>query len=216
MDKVPEWREVFYVRGLFIPVISEIFDGIYVGTESREGTRRYGAFFTARMVRELAGGITGVWFDTYNGLFSWWEPLTVETYLEQLFESIAVLPPEVTLFCLEDLLHPSRHQLVEAVKRSWGPLREAVIEVQGEPVGVLKPSFQPGFSPVDDRYVEDYIGMVGVPLVPVNPDSIPEGSCVLVTAKEVAALDIESLSSKARAVLLTSGAVRRLVNRIRS
>ncbi|MCD6357210.1 MAG: hypothetical protein J7L75_01375, partial [Thermoproteales archaeon] len=29
-----EWREDFYVRGLFVPALREVFDGVYVGTES--------------------------------------------------------------------------------------------------------------------------------------------------------------------------------------
>ena len=206
--KVAEWREDFYVRGLFLPEVAEVFDGVYVGTESRERVNSYGSHYITLLVKELAGRVGGVWFDTYDGL-GWARSVSVETYVEQLLASFTPLPPELTLFNLEDLLHSTREPHVSALERHVQPLREALAEVKGEPLGLLRPALQPPFSPVEDRYVEDYIGSIGIPLKPAR--KIPEGSCVLLTAKEVGLLDLAELAGKAKLILLTSGAVRRIL-----
>ena len=208
VDKVAEWREDFYVRGLFLPEVAKVFDGVYVGTESRERVNSYGSHYITLLVKELAGRVEGVWFDTYDGL-GWARSVSVETYVEQLLASLTPLPPELTLFNLEDLLHPTREPHVFALEKHAKPLREALAEVKGEPLGLLRPALQPPFSPVEDRYVEDYIGSIGIPLKPAR--SIPAGSCVLLTAKEVGLLDFSELAEKAKLILLTSGAVRRIL-----
>lgn len=206
--KVAEWREDFYVRGLHVPSLVKVFDGIYVGTESRERVRSYGSHYITLLVRELAGGVEGVWFDTYDGL-GWEHPVSVETYIDQLLSSLTPLPPELTLFNLWDLLQPKCQPHVEAVEQHYPALSSALSRVGGEPLGLVRPALLPPFSPLEDRYIEDYIGSIGVPLKPAW--EVPKGSAVLLTAKEVGLIDLEDLLARVKVLFLTSGAIRRLL-----
>ena len=208
--KVAEWREDFYVRGLFIPALMQVFDGVYVGTESREATLRYGAYYNARLVKALAGEIGGTWLDTYSGL-SYAFPVTPETYLEQLVASVAAAPSEITLFNLEDLLQPSRKPHVSVLEESLPELRSLAGELAGEPIGILRPALLPSFSPQLDRYLEDYLGSIALPLKPVPVRKLLEeetAGLVLVTAKEIGALDLEELAKRVDALMFTANAVR--------
>ncbi|RLE99252.1 MAG: hypothetical protein DRJ57_02595, partial [Thermoprotei archaeon] len=204
--KVAEWREDFYVRGLLIPALREVFDGVYVGTESRELTHRYGSYYNARLVAALAEGFDGAWFDTYDGL-GYAFPATPETYVEQLVASAASLPPEITLFNLEDLLRPSRELHVRALEEHLPAVREFLRRVSGEPTGVLRPALLPCYSPVRDRYLEDYLGSIGLPLKPVAPHEMGEDDYVLITGKEVELLDLEDLMRRVGTLILTADAL---------
>lgn len=65
-----------------------MFDGFYVGTESREGTQRYDAFYIASYIRRLVGDvIMEAWFDTFDG-YSLSLSINVEVCFKQVWMSV--------------------------------------------------------------------------------------------------------------------------------
>ena len=80
--KFPCWYDGFSARGYDVSRMSELFDGTWVGTETRDfdgagrGLPQMSAFFIARWVASVgAGKCVGAWYDPLN--------TTPSTYLEQ-------------------------------------------------------------------------------------------------------------------------------------
>ncbi|TRM80670.1 hypothetical protein DJ531_11975 [Sulfolobus sp. A20-N-F6] len=201
--KLPEWREDFYHRGLFLNKLKEMFDSIYVGTESREGTGRYGSFFIANFVKALVGDkLLGVWFDQGNG-FNWSIPTAVKSYLEQALLSLLSLTREVTLFHAGSLLG-YYNELTAELKSKLKGVIDLRNKLKGNLSGIKVPVTQPIYSNSSDRYIEDYLGMIGIPLLPSN--NFNEGDYVLITDKWIRQGDIFDLVRKKVSLILTSSA----------
>lgn len=207
--KVAEWREDFYHRGLMLSRLKNIFDNIYVGTESREGTERYGSFYIVNFIRSIVKDkLLGAWFDQGNG-FDWSVPTSVRSYIEQAWLSILSPIKEVTLFHAGSLMryydeltvHLSR-KLKEIVE-----VRKGIMDEEAKDLGLLGikvPAIQPMYAESSDRYIEDFLGMIGIPLKPDN--EINEGDYVLITDKFLKQGDLFSLIDKKANILLTSSA----------
>jgi len=80
--KFPCWYDGYQEQGYDVPRLSELFDGTWVGTETRDyagawgGTPQTAAFFIARWVASFgAGKCGGAWYDPLE--------TTPATYLEQ-------------------------------------------------------------------------------------------------------------------------------------
>ncbi len=204
--KVAEWRESFYHRGLFFERLKNVFDGFYVGTESREGTLRYGAFYTASYVREFVGDmLLGAWFDTFNG-YDFSLPINPETYVEQAWMSVLGPVDEVTLFHLGNLMDVSRRRHVKRLMKSMPEMMRVREALDGEPIGLLTLAVQQPQAPLYDRYLEDALGIIGVPLKPVKPSSVKNGDYVLLTEKDVRRVGLKLLLDRGANLVVTSAA----------
>ena len=203
--KVAEWREDFPHRGLALSEMANIFDGIYVGTESREGTEQYGSLFIVDYVRAIVGDkLKGAWFDTFNGIFSW-VTIDVGIYLRQLWYTALSTIGEIVLFDAWSLTLSSRERHVDALSSDL-PMAKAMFNEQSEAkLGLLAPASQ-ATGMVFDRYIHDYLGMIAVPLRPANISQVKRGDYVIVTEHVVDSIDLARLVNNGVNLVVTSGA----------
>jgi hypothetical protein len=214
--KVPEWYDEFYLRGLDLERLSPIFDGIWVGTESRELTERYGSYFIYRYVKSICGEKTlGAWFDAGSGIV-WNIAQDPEIFVEQARLSVLAGTPEITLFCMSNLMD---HQRGEHVKRIMEEIpnlkRLAKLISKANPLGVPTPKPRNPkvvFSP--ETFIYDVFGMVGVPIEPVNRENIKKHSSLLITAHGAIKPLFETLLGDNRTLILTSEGVRLLIQQM--
>jgi hypothetical protein len=169
--KYPQWYDRFHLFGYDVAAESKIFDGIWVGTESRgQYTQRFGfvqpyeGFINYRWLSSVAKGKTGgAWFDH--------EDCTDQDFIDQAYQSVLAGARELVIFSFDSFItgHPGHHLLFQDFEK-LAHLAEIVSShpVTG-PVGYKPPNSDAG----GDLYLFDYIGMLGVSLIPesVYPDS---------------------------------------------
>jgi hypothetical protein len=166
--KYPQWYDRFHERGYEVVRQTADFDRIWVGTETRDytdkrwgGTPQYEGYFIMRWLGGIGGTkCGGGWFDPYG--------TTEKTYVEQARQTILGGARESLLFCYGSLLKNTGPKNVEALRACIPELFEVAAQVRArEPIGVAayKP---PNSHPEKERRVYDFVGMLGVPLVPCH------------------------------------------------
>ncbi len=171
--KYPQWYDRFHLFGYDTETLPRIFDRVWVGTETRgRNTRRFGfvqpyeGFVNYRWLAGIAGEkILGAWFDHGD--------CAENDFLDQAYMSVLAGARELVFFNLGDLLqgHPDHAKLVDQFDR----LADLAGFVRTHPV-VGVPAYKPPNSdPGGDMYLMDFLGMLGIPLVPVHefPESAP-------------------------------------------
>ena len=157
--KYPNWRESFQETGYNPGEQREIFDSIYTGTETRHGAQqdqhlpRYLSYSLMRYFESVAPGRNGGgWFDPYDCD-------RFDTYLEQAYLTAFAKPKEIMMFCWPSIAGNKRATplgfMYDKLDRILGHL--------GEPCGLK--TYIP-FNSQGDDHIEDFIGMVGVPMEP--------------------------------------------------
>ena len=158
--KYPNWRESFQETGYNPGQQREIFDSIYTGTETRHGALtdqhlpRYLSYSLMRYFESVAPGRNGGgWFDPFDCD-------RFDTYLEQAYLTAFAKPKELMMFCWPALAGDKRATplgfMYDKLDRILGRL--------GNPCGLKV--YIP-FNSQGDDHIEDFIGMVGVPMEPV-------------------------------------------------
>lgn len=166
--KFPQWYDMFHERGYDVDGQTRQFDRIWVGTEIRDyrdsqwgGTVPYEAFFIMRWLGGIGGGkCGGGWYD--------WLGTTERTYLEQARQTILGGARESVLFCYGGLQGQTGPRNVEALRGAMPELLRAAAEVRKRRlsgVAAYKPANSP---PGSERRVFDFVGMLGLPLVPCH------------------------------------------------
>ncbi|MCX8155156.1 MAG: hypothetical protein N3J91_01680 [Verrucomicrobiae bacterium] len=166
--KYPQWYDYFHVRGYDVVRQTAEFDRIWVGTETRDyqdkrwgGTVQYEAYFIMRWLGGLGGAkCGGGWYD--------WLGTTEKTYLEQARLTILGGARESLLFCYGGLQGGTGPKNIEALRGHLPRLFSTAADVaKRRPVGIAayKP---PGSDPGKERYVYDFVGMLGLPLLPCH------------------------------------------------
>lgn len=171
--KYPQWYDRFHLFGYDTETLPRLFDRVWVGTETRgRNTRRFGfvqpyeGFVNYRWLAGIAGDkIGGAWFDHGD--------CAEHDFLDQAYMSVLAGARELVFFNLGDLLngHPDHAKLVDQFDR----LADLAAFVRTHPV-VGVPAYKPPNSdPAGDMYIMDFLGMLGIPLVPVHkfPESAP-------------------------------------------
>lgn len=214
--KVPEWYDTFYLRGLDLERLHPIFDGMWVGTESRELMERYGSYFIYRYVKSIWGDKTlGAWFDAGSG-FTWRIAQDPEIFIEQARMSVLAGAPEITLFCLSNLMDYQRGVHVKRTQEEIPALKKIAKLIEGtQPLGIPTPkprNPRAAYSP--ETYLYDILGMIGVPIEPVNPKTAKEHSSALITAHGALKPLVEGLLGENRTLILTSEGARLLVQQL--
>ncbi len=194
--KYPQWYDRFHLFGYDTETFPEIFDRVWVGTETRgAGTRRFGfvqpyeGFVNYRWLAAISGRkIGGAWFDHGD--------CAENDFLDQAYMSVLAGAPELTFFNFDNLVtgHPDHEKVVA----QFGRLADLAAAVRRHPV-VGVPAYKPPNSePAGDMYVMDFLGMLGIPLVPVCefPGAAP---VVLLPAQAAADPDLLEHVTKARA-----------------
>jgi hypothetical protein len=162
------WYDVFHDRGYAPDHETSAFDRIWVGTETRDytdqqwgGTAPYRGYWIMRWLGQIGGGKRGGgWYDQLG--------THGDTYLEQARQTILGGARESVLFSYPSLLRNTGPENIEALRKEQPKLFELAAWVKGEtPRGVI--SYKPISSPGDDdAWIADWLGMVGIPLVPAH------------------------------------------------
>jgi hypothetical protein len=166
--KYPQWYDQFHERGYDVARQSADFDRIWVGTETRDyndrrwgGTVQYEAYFIMRWLGGVGGAkCGGGWYDPYG--------TTERTYVEQARQTVLGGARESLLFCYGSLLRDTGPKNVEALRKEIPELFNVADQVaRRRPVGIAayKP---PSSHPEKERRVFDFVGMLGLPLVPCH------------------------------------------------
>ncbi len=162
--KYPQWYDRFHLFGYNPARLSPAFDAVWVGTEVRNPeTQRMGyvqpmqGYFNFRWVRSVSGEkVQGAWFDHIE--------CTAQNFLDQAYQSVLAGARELTLFHLGDLMqgHPGDALLAQAQPELIA-LAEKLMGREPRGVAFYKPA---GSDAEENMYLMDYLGMLGIPLVP--------------------------------------------------
>lgn len=164
--KYPQWYDGFHERGYEVVRQSAMYDKTWVGTETRDPDSQqwgrkaqYEAYFVLRWLGEIGGAkCGGGWFDPYG--------TSPPTYLEQARQTILGGAKEAVLFCYGSLLNANGPENVEALRAELPALFELNQLIRGKiPQGISAPK-PPNSDSKQDRYIYDFIGMLGLPLAP--------------------------------------------------
>jgi hypothetical protein len=181
--KYPQWYDRFHLFGYDTETLPRIFDQIWVGTETRgRNTQRFGfvqpyeGFVNYRWLAGIAGDkIGGAWFD--HGDCAEYD------FLDQAYTSVLAGAKELVFFNFGNLMqgHPDHEKIIAEFDR----LTELAVFVREHPV-VGVPAYKPPNSdPAGDMYIMDFLGMLGIPLIPVH--EFPEGAPVIFLPAQAAA-----------------------------
>ncbi len=166
--KYPQWYDRFHERGYEVLRETADFDWIWVGTETRDyndrqwgGTPQYEGYFIMRWLGGLGGPkCGGGWFDSLG--------TTERTYVEQARQTILGGACESMLFSFGGLQRSSAQQDVEALRAHLPELLAAAKQVRARKIVGLA-AYKPANShPEKEARVFDFIGMMGLPLVPCH------------------------------------------------
>jgi hypothetical protein len=164
--KYPQWYDRFHLFGYDTKTLPELFDKVWVGTETRgRNTQRYGfvqpyeGFVNYRWLADIAGAkIGGAWFDHGD--------CAEHDFIDQAYTSVLAGARELVFFNFGNVMagHPDHEKVVDQFDR----LADLAAFVREHPV-IGVPSYKPPNSdPAGDMYIMDFLGMLGIPLVPVH------------------------------------------------
>ncbi|MCD6506601.1 hypothetical protein J7M22_08240 [Candidatus Poribacteria bacterium] len=172
--KYPQWYDNFHNRGYDVVRETEEFDYIWVGTETRDPDNerwgrkaQYEAYYIMRWLGEIGGEKTGGgWFDPFG--------TNPPTYLEQARQTVLAGAREVLLFCYGALQRDTGPANVQHLREEIPYLYDLARIVRGRSIlGIAAPK-PPNSDPDGEPYVFDFIGMLGLPLIPtarIDPES---------------------------------------------
>ncbi|MBN2139343.1 MAG: hypothetical protein JW720_16185 [Sedimentisphaerales bacterium] len=164
--KYPQWYDNFHNRGYEVVRQSADYDKTWVGTETRNfedprwgGKVQYEAYYIMRWLGEIGGPKTGGgWFDPYG--------TTENTYLEQARQTVLADAKEMLLFCYGSLQNQTGPANVRALRREIPGLLKLAQIVRGKPIKGIMAAKPPNSDGAGEQYVYDFVGMLGLPLVP--------------------------------------------------
>jgi hypothetical protein len=204
--KYPQWYDRFHIFGYDVATETKLFDGIWVGTESRgQYTQRFGfvqpyeGFINLRWLNSVAGRKSGgSWFDH--------EDCLGRDFLEQAYQSVLAGSKELIIFSFDSFIngHPGHHLLVEDFEELLSLAEKVASGPVIGPAGYKPPNSDAG----GDLYLFDYIGMFGISLIPES--SFPENNKVIflptqaASDQEIVPKIMESLE-KGSKIVMTSG-----------
>ncbi len=165
--KYPNWSEAYQESGYDPDRQRKIFDLIYTGTETRDTAHtdqhlpKYCSWSLMRLMEHYAPGRNGGgWFDPYGC-----SPM--ELYSEQAMLTALSRPREICQFCWGSLY---RNRVVTPIGLQLEAIDEMLSQA-GDCLGV--PCYLPPNAQGED-HLEDFLGMLGIPVEPVP--EFPKGS----------------------------------------
>lgn len=215
--KYPQWYDRFHERGYEVVRQTADFDRIWVGTETRDyddvrwgGTPQYEAYFIMRWLGGLGGRkCGGGWFDPYG--------TTEATYLEQARQTVLAGARESLLFCYGSLLENTGPANVEALRANAAELLDVAQQVRRREVVGVAAYKPPNSHPQGEPRVFDFVGMIGLPLVPCHefPKDAPAAFFSVHAAKDPELSEkLTALVASGKPVLITDGLARRLKEQV--
>ena len=203
--KYPQWYDRYHLFGYDVATEPKLFDGVWIGTETRgQFTQRFGfvqpyeGFINFRWISTLSENkLGGAWFDHGD--------CTDLDFIEQAYQSVIAGAKELIIFSFDSYVtgHPGHHLLRQDFEK-LADLAETIAKnpVQGV-VGYKPPNSDAG----GDLYLLDYIGMLGISLVPDS--KYPENAKTIFLPTQAATdLDIlpkilKSLDNRAKIIMTT-------------
>ncbi len=203
--KFPQWYDRFHMFGYDLAKEPALFDGVWVGTETRgQYTQRFGfvqpyeGFINYRWISTFAGEkMGGAWFDHGD--------CSDLDFIEQAWQSVLAGAKELVIFNFGSFIsgHPGHHLL----RRDFEKLADLAAAVAENPIqGAV--AYKPANSDAGgDLYLMDYIGMFGISLVPES--QYPENAEVIFLPTQAAADEnvvekaINSIKNGAKLVVTT-------------
>jgi len=166
--KYPQWYDNFHERGYDVIRETKDFDLIWVGTETRDyddrrwgGTVQYEAYFIMRWLGGIGGEkCGGGWFDPYG--------TTEKTYIEQARQTVLGGARESLLFCYGSLQNGTGPKNVDALRQQIPELLDVAGEVRRREIVGIAAYKPPSSAPEKEARVYDFVGMMGLPLVPCH------------------------------------------------
>jgi hypothetical protein len=142
------------------------FDTIWVGTETRDyedrqwgGKVQYEAYYIMRWLGEIGGPkCGGGWFDPYG--------THEDTYVEQARQTVLAGAREMMLFCYGSLLEGTGPANVARLRTDIPALFKLAAIVRDKPLKGIAAPKPPASDGHDEQYVYDFVGMLGLPLIP--------------------------------------------------
>lgn len=215
--KYPQWYDRFHERGYEVARQTADFDRIWVGTETRDyhdrrwgGTVQYAGYFIMRWLGGIGGAkCGGGWYDPYG--------TTAKTYVEQARQTILGGARESLLFCYGSLLRDTGPANIAALRADLAELfrvAEAVARRRVVGIAAYKP---PNSSPGKEGRVFDFVGMMGLPLVPCHefPDKAPAAFFSVHALKQADfPTKLAGLLDRGVPVLVTDGLAQALAGRV--
>ncbi|MHC4728049.1 MAG: hypothetical protein ACYS17_12570 [Planctomycetota bacterium] len=164
--KYPQWYDNFHNRGYEVLRQTADYEKIWVGTETRDyenerwgGKVQYEAYYIMRWLGLIGGLKTGGgWFDPFG--------TTENTYLEQARQTVLADAREMLLFCYGSLLRDTGPANVKKLREEIPGLFELARLVRDKPIRGIHAPKPPNSEAYNEQYVFDFVGMLGLPLVP--------------------------------------------------
>lgn len=164
--KYPQWYDNFHNRGYEVLRQTADYQKIWVGTETRDyeekrwgGKVQYEAYYIMRWLGQVGGLKTGGgWFDPYG--------TTENTYLEQARQTVLADAREMLLFCYGSLLRDTGPANVRKLREEIPGLFKLAGLVRNKPIKGIHAPKPPNSDAYNEQYVYDFVGMLGLPLVP--------------------------------------------------
>jgi hypothetical protein len=181
--KYPQWYDRFHLFGYDTVTFPRVFDQVWVGTETRgRRTQRFGfvqpyeGFVNYRWLAGIAGEkIGGAWFDHGD--------CAEHDFLDQAYMSVLAGARELVFFNLGNVIagHPDHAKVVSQFDR----LAALAAFVREHPVTGVPAYKPPNSDPAGDMYLMDFLGMLGIPLVPMH--EYPQGALLVFLPAQAAA-----------------------------
>jgi len=164
--KYPQWYDNFHNRGYEVVRQTAEYERIWVGTETRDyedprwgGKVQYEAYYIMRWLGEIGGPkCGGGWFDPYG--------THEDTYVEQARQTVLADAKEMLLFCYGSLQRDTGPANVARLRTEIPGLFELARLVRHKPIRGIAAPKPPNSDARDEQYVYDFVGMLGLPLVP--------------------------------------------------
>jgi hypothetical protein len=163
--KFPQWYDRFQMFGYDPPRMSAQCNQVWVGTEVRNpNTQRWGfvqpteGYMNFRWLTSVAGKkVRGAWFDHIE--------CTAQNFVDQAYGGVLAGARELTLFNLGDVMrgHPGDALLATRLP-ALRDLAKRLHRKARRGIAFYKP---PDSDGDENLYLADYLGMIGLPVLPV-------------------------------------------------
>ena len=204
--KYPQWYDRFHMFGYDVETGPKLFDQVWVGTETRgQYTQRFGfvqpyeGFVNYSWIASLAGDkIGGAWFDHGD--------CDRLDFIEQAYQSVLAGANELVIFNYGSFVNG--HQGHHLLRMDFEKLAALAKTVKSAPVQGIAGYKPPQSDAGGDLYIMDFIGMLGIPLVPVSSYPVEAQTIFLPTQ---AASDpgivskVEASLQQGARIIMTSG-----------
>jgi len=204
--KYPQWYDRFHKFGYDVDREPKLYDKVWVGTETRGAAtprmgfvQQYEGLVNFRWLNACSSGkVAGAWFDHID--------CDEFDFINQAYQSILAGAKEIVLFNYFDLMygHRGHHWL----RRQFSDLIKLATMVQKEPVKGIYGYKPPHSEAENDFYIFDYLGMIGLPLLPTSEYPMNADVIFLPTqaAKDADLLEkIQQSIDSGKSVIITPG-----------